>query len=177
MHRPSARAQLRPTSGITPLRSSPVYCNTTRRDQMLVGNAHDQHVSERIATRDHSPSCYPDAGCQDHSVRRMGDVVLTSTLIERNSKTVRPSGTHQRHAAVGVKYLMRSKSCTQSGIWSSLGCLLILRPCHAESWCVEPALFSARLAVSTARVRWNRSRLRQPPPCVASNHLVDMDAG
>ena len=58
------------------VRSSPVYCNTTRRDQVLVGNAHDQRVSERIATRDHSPSCYPDAGCQDHSVRRTGKMCL-----------------------------------------------------------------------------------------------------
>jgi hypothetical protein len=47
--------------------------------------------------------------------------VLTSTLIEKYSRTVCPSGTHQRHAAVDVKCLMRSKSCNQSGIWRNLG--------------------------------------------------------
>ena len=93
------------------VRSSPVYCNTTRRDPVLVGNAHDQHVSERIATRDHSPSCYPDAGCQDHSVRRTGEVRLDIHTHRSIAKAIIPPthGTetrgsgHNAHVCAGVR--------------------------------------------------------------------------
>ena len=65
-----------------------ILCLSTARGVSTArGNAHDQ---------DHSPSCYPNAGCQDHSVRRTGEVRL---------------GIHTHRKAIQSMYQLRLGSC------------------------------------------------------------------
>jgi len=72
-------------NGLT--RSRAPYRSATRQNRVLVGDLLDQHVSEQhLATRDPSPSCSPDAGCQDHGVRRNGGVCLDIHTHRSHSK-------------------------------------------------------------------------------------------
>jgi hypothetical protein len=48
----------------------------------------DRHVSERPATREHSSSCYPDAGCQNDGLQRSGGLRLDIPTYRKQAKTV-----------------------------------------------------------------------------------------
>jgi hypothetical protein len=68
------------------VRLTPLNCVATEQPCVLATDQRARHVAERLATRDRSSSCHPDAGCHSGELRRSGGVCLDIHTYRKQAK-------------------------------------------------------------------------------------------